>query len=621
MNKSTSNRLKIALVFPTTIKKDSFFGFCLPSLGLERLGGAVENIAECQLFDARFEKNIVKEILIFKPDLIAFNIKTTMYSEKAYQLGKKIREAMSDVIIISGGLHATACPEEALVFSNFVLRGEGEINFKKFVTGLSENKENFKNILNIPGLVYRNDQNKIIFNQMSEPVQNLDILAPPARYLRKPHYNYSASGLIKMDHLETSRGCTHACTFCSSGSVYPHKYRVHSPEYVFDEIKILAESGVKYCMLTDDHFGGDLKRTEKICDLIIESGIKIAFFCFIRPFMDHIEIKKKMVAAGFVLLSYGAESPKAEQLKRYKKGYPEGLDFVKKINAQWLEAGACYVGNSFVFGDIMDDRATMASLGNYARWLDPTYIEPLYAQPYPNTPYRSELKKNNLLIENRSWKDFTESTLLVKHPEINEHEMKILRARMWLNFFSPRKIAGVFRVPLYFKKILKLPTTTILKYMHTCDYSIFGCILENKIYRDMQIAMTRDYFRKHLTRFEESELDMTENFDDFTDMFGIKWLKKYFNNKILSVNIRDGKNIISCLRLTLEHGAIVNVCLKPASNFKKNPDYAITVSLVLLSYFIGSNKKYVKIISFVMILFYSFFRFFADPFLSPQKNG
>ncbi len=127
-----------------------------------------------------------------------------------------------------------------------------------------------------------------------------------------------------------------------------------------------------------------------------------------------------------------------------------------------------------------DDR-THGNLGNYARWLDSTYIEPLYSQPYPNTPYRDELDKKNLLVSDRSWSDFTESTLLVKHPEINEKEMKLLRARMWLDFFlSKKKLQVFFRVPLYFRRILKLPVITILRYMHACDYSVSAVCLKTK---------------------------------------------------------------------------------------------------------------------------------------------
>jgi hypothetical protein len=48
---------KVALIFPTHIAKDAFFGWLLPSIALERLAAAIEDVAEVELFDARFEKD------------------------------------------------------------------------------------------------------------------------------------------------------------------------------------------------------------------------------------------------------------------------------------------------------------------------------------------------------------------------------------------------------------------------------------------------------------------------------------------------------------------------------------------------------------------------------------
>jgi radical SAM superfamily enzyme YgiQ (UPF0313 family) len=558
-----------------------------------------------------------------------------MYAAQACETGKTLRKALPRAVIVSGGLHAGACPREALEFSDYVIAGDGEISFRKLLLFLHENDKNM-DITSIPGLIYYIGQ-RINKNPLGKAVCNLDMLAPPARYLRPQNYNYSAAGLIKMDLLETSRGCTHACSFCSSGAVYPHQYRVHSPEYVFKEVQRLAESNVKYCMLTDDHLGGDFERLDRICTLIIESGIKIAFFAFIRPFEGRMELKRKMVKAGFILFSYGAESPSYDQIKRYEKGYPDDINFIKKVNAQWLEAGACYVGNSYVFGDVMDSRKTLAYLGHYARKLNPTYIEPLYSQPYAGTKYRQELQQKGLLL-NREWSDFTESILLVKHPQVTGRQMKILRALMWLNFFSPKKLNGIFRVPLYFNRVLKIPVLTVLKYMHACDYSLFGSILENRTYSFMNRAMVRAYFTHFLDHFEDSELDMTLNMDQFTDMLGLKPLKKFFNNLCLNINIRDKKTCIAGFVIHLKKGIIVKAGLYPADKLhlgrlpvfsnQAGPDHAgllkkpetalasLDISLHLLSWFLGSTNKILKAGVFVIICFHTFFAFFTSFFTS-----
>lgn len=526
---------KVALVFTTFIMKNAFHGMLLPALGLERLGAEIEDIADVELFDIRFEPDMMMKLKQLNPDFVAVNVKTTMYANHSYEVGKEIRCLLPKTVIVTGGLHATALPDESFGFADYVIRGEGEKAFRQLIEGHEPST--------IPNLVYK-ENGKTIVNPMAVPEKNLDGLKPPARHLRKPYYDYSASGIIKMDILETSRGCTHACSFCSGGSVYPNNYRVHSPKYVMEEIRRIAATGVKWCMLSDDHFG-DFKRAEEISDLIIKSGIKMVFFSFIRPFEGRMALKKKMVAAGFVMLSYGAESPNPAQRKRYGKGHPKSEDFIKNVNREWLEAGASYVGNSYVFGDVEDDAETLATFGTFARGLNPTYIEPLYSQPYPGTVYREELKKKNLLLENGSWDRFTEGRLLVKHPDVNEDQLKRLRANIWLDFFSPRKFIMQSLTHLLMLTRLGIPRARILKHLALSKYTLFGCYLEDKYYKDLYPGMVDTYFRQTIRTFEPEEMDMSiTRLDALSDMFCLKPVKSLLGNCDFIVKIDDKGNTL-----------------------------------------------------------------------------
>ena len=116
---------RIAFVYPAYIKKDSFFGFVLPSLALERLAAAVEDIAECAIFDARFEKDLINEVARFHPDIICVNVKTTVYSKICYDAARALKSSVPGAVIVLGGLHASSCPEEALAHGDYVICGEG----------------------------------------------------------------------------------------------------------------------------------------------------------------------------------------------------------------------------------------------------------------------------------------------------------------------------------------------------------------------------------------------------------------------------------------------------------------------------------------------------------------
>lgn len=541
------SRPRVLLVYSTPIRPDAFFGFVLPPLGLERIAAVIESFAEVQLLDLRFEgESWLDQAKAFNPDFIGVNVKTTMYASHSYFVADRLRAVIPRARLILGGLHASSVPEEALDHGNAVVIGEGEDAFLELVQG--------KPWAEITGLCHRGPDGKPTRTAPRPLRADLDALPPPARHLRPAHYRYAAAGLIPMDLLETSRGCTQYCPFCSPAITHRGKWRAFSPEYVFAEVKRIWDRGARYVMLTDDHFSGDLDRAKTISEMISAAGIKIAFFCFLRPFLGRMDVKKAMVDAGFVMLSYGAESPNPEQLKRYGKGFSDPTDFIRQVNREWHEAGASYIGNSFVFGDPFETAKDLARLGDYARELDPTYIEPLYSQPFPGTRYREELEKKELLLPNKGWDQFTEGRLLVKHPSLDEEGMRRQRVRMWLRFFSPRKLVGAFRVPLYFRTVVGLPLRTVLKYMKACDYSVFGCILEDKFYFSARRWMVREYLTRELDSFSAHERDMTPFTGDFLKMLGLGSIIRLLGERIIVFEIVDGTRLVTRFTAHLANG-------------------------------------------------------------------
>jgi len=530
---------KVALVFPTKIRHDAFYGFVLPPLGLERIAAHLEDIALVEIFDLRFEKNIISAMKKFAPTIIGINIKTTMHAQANYRLAVHIRENFPHATIVMGGLHATHCYQEALQYSDYVIRGDGELSFRQFVEGIAPDK--------IAGLCYKKDD-ELITNPLATPAESLDLLLPPARHLRKKKYYYGAYPLFRMDLLESSRGCTHYCTFCSPAASYPACYRTHSPRYVVDEIKRIAQTGVKFCWLTDDQLGGDLPRLEQICDLLIAEKITILFFAFIRPFLGQMELKRKMAQAGFIMLSYGAESPNPSQLLRYGKNHPLVDNFIANVNREFKEAQIVHIGNSYVFGDPKDSKEAIANIGIFARQLDPNFIEPLYAQPYPGTRYREELKKEGLLLD-RPWSDFTEARQLVAHPQLDEEELKKLRVKIWLDFLTPKKFFSQMNVPISLYQRAKISRIRVLLFMKRVEKIIFGCLLEDKIYRDCYRQMVYDYFHHHLPNFPKEEMDFTLAIPGILNLLGLNFIPKWFNGKTISLEIVELKNVLASFNL------------------------------------------------------------------------
>jgi radical SAM superfamily enzyme YgiQ (UPF0313 family) len=70
----------------------------------------------------------------------------------------------------------------------------------------------------------------------------------------------------------TSRGCPYRCIYCNK-NIFGTLFRARTPENVVKEIDWLVEKfGIREIHIMDDNFTFDIKRAERIMDLIIKGG-------------------------------------------------------------------------------------------------------------------------------------------------------------------------------------------------------------------------------------------------------------------------------------------------------------------------------------------------------------
>ncbi|HEX5033885.1 MAG TPA: radical SAM protein, partial [bacterium] len=118
----------------------------------------------------------------------------------------------------------------------------------------------------------------------------------------------------------SSRGCSYECTYCHNLSGKTVRWR--SAENVFEEMSYYyREHGVREFFFWDDIFNLNIKRAHKICDLILQSGMKIRF-SFPRGMRGDIltfDLIDKMVEAGLSQSSFAVESASPRIQKMIKK--------------------------------------------------------------------------------------------------------------------------------------------------------------------------------------------------------------------------------------------------------------------------------------------------------------
>jgi radical SAM superfamily enzyme YgiQ (UPF0313 family) len=156
---------------------------------------------------------------------------------------------------------------------DYIVRGEGEVTFRELLRAL-ERGGGFENICGLS----RRKGDRWVHNP-ARPVHRLeddDIRLPNrgARVLQ----GYTLLGR-QVDVVETSRGCTYDCSFCSIIEMRGRNFHTYSFERVLHDIRDARDHGARTIFLVDDNITLNVRRFEELCYAIIEAGLnKLDYF-------------------------------------------------------------------------------------------------------------------------------------------------------------------------------------------------------------------------------------------------------------------------------------------------------------------------------------------------------
>ena len=155
------------------------------------------------------------------------------------------------------------------------------------------------------------------------------------------------------------------CNFSNNPLGQKRKWTGRSPESVIKELESMKSPNV---LITDDNFAVDMKRVEKICDLIIEKGIRKNIAAAVRiDISKYPAIVDKMYQAGIKVLMIGFESATDRVLEMISKGFTteEAIEAMKVIRRKNF-----YIHGYFIIGNFTETREDMLKIIDYAGKLD-----------------------------------------------------------------------------------------------------------------------------------------------------------------------------------------------------------------------------------------------------------
>ena len=159
---------------------------------------------------------------------------------------------------------------------------------------------------------------------------SLDAVPPPAWDLCEPPAAYAAAAGEReaMFPIDLGRGCTYACTFCTTPIFWGRTARHLSPVRAVDELQRLAALGDVGCAyVTHDLYTFDRASVLAMCAEKRRRGVSLAWECRTRLDLVDEELLAAMAAAGCRRILFGVESDSPAVLQRVNKGgRAEALD-------------------------------------------------------------------------------------------------------------------------------------------------------------------------------------------------------------------------------------------------------------------------------------------------------
>jgi anaerobic magnesium-protoporphyrin IX monomethyl ester cyclase len=123
----------------------------------------------------------------------------------------------------------------------------------------------------------------------------------------------------QVDVIETSRGCTFDCSFCSIIEMRGRNFYAYSFERVLADIRDARDRGARSLFIVDDNITLNVRRFEALCRAIIDAGLNDLEYtvqAMTSAIANHGERLARLVRdAGFRYVFLGIENILEEELR------------------------------------------------------------------------------------------------------------------------------------------------------------------------------------------------------------------------------------------------------------------------------------------------------------------
>jgi anaerobic magnesium-protoporphyrin IX monomethyl ester cyclase len=414
----------------------------MPNGALTSLAGNLDShhrvaVADLILSHRQVRNTVTRLVREFDPNVVGLSV-MTFQRRTAGRIIALVRGLKPNVKVVVGGYDPSLASEAYEGMDvDFIVRGEGEITFRELLRAL----EQAGDFDQISGLSYRAGDRWA--HNSNRPVHRLedDEIRLPNRATRVLE-GYTLLGR-QVDVIETSRGCTYDCSFCSIIEMRGRNFHTYRFDRILADITDARDHGARTIFLVDDNITLNVHRFEALCHAIIDAGLNKLDY-FVQAMTSAIATHGKTLAplmrqAGFRYVFLGIENilegdlhflrATAKNTER-DAGKQVGNASMKAID--YLRQNKMFVVGGLIVGNPEDTRESIeANLAFARRYVDWPYIQ--HPTPYPRTPMTEQFRERGLIM-NQRLEEYDGTTAVVRTERVAAEEVEYLRwkAERWM---------------------------------------------------------------------------------------------------------------------------------------------------------------------------------------------
>jgi anaerobic magnesium-protoporphyrin IX monomethyl ester cyclase len=436
--------MKILLLsMPDSFEHTPALAIRMPNGALASLAGNVDAhhdvaVADLVLVQSQVRRTVERLVLDFAPDIVGLSV-MTFQRATARRLIALIRSLSPAALVVVGGYDPSLAPEawtHPSLGVDVIVRGEGDVTFRELVRAVEQRRP----LDGVAGVWFRDGDGfrrnparavaRLTDNTIRLPNRRARVLA-----------GYTMLGRV-VDVVETSRGCTFDCSFCSIIEMRGRNFHRFPLERVIADIADARARGARTIFFVDDNITLDVPRLETLCHEIVRAGlddldyIAQAMTASIAKGGD--ALAALMRKAGFRYMFLGIENVIDDDLQFLKARSKNSRQRAGRRTNTAVDAidalhrhGLLVVGGLIV-GNPDDRRDSIATNLAFARrYVDWPYIQ--HPMPYPGTPMTQDFANRQLIVNTRV-EEYDGTTAVTRSEHLAPEEIEYLRwkAERWM---------------------------------------------------------------------------------------------------------------------------------------------------------------------------------------------